>query len=532
MNGPRNLARVKATLALALFVSMIGYLVPVYSEGQRSTDRGTISQTTMPTWVPTGNLNVARDSHTATLLPNGKVLVVGGRANDILDSAELYDPAAGTWSVVGHMSVPRVGHAAALLSDGRVLVVGGDTSNAPPNFGRTATAELYDYRTGTWSTTGNMTAIRSGHTATLLQNGKVLVAGGFYSDTIRTAELYDPATGTWSNTGSLNVARYWHTATLLLDGRVLVAGGSDDGDLASTLSDAELYDPATGRWGTTDKLSTSMVLHTATLLQTGKILVAGGYRPTFPNGFAMPISLSSAELYDPAAGTWSNTGNLNASRDGHTATMLPGGEVLVVGGEAWHGQYPNLQVETLSSAESYDSKIGGWAGTSSLNATRSRHTATLLADGRVLVAGGGGLAGAELYGAAVVPPGTIGPGFTGSWYDPAQSGHGLFIEVLPGSRLYAAWFAFNPAGTQQTWFTGVGTYSGSSASITAVEQPTGGRWIPNFDPYQVVRNAWGTLTFTFTDCDHGSVEFNSVAGYGMGSMNLTRLTQPAGLSCP
>ena len=262
-----------------------------------------------------------------------------------------------------------------------------------------------------------------------------------------------------------------------------------------------------------------MIFHTATLLQSGKVLVAGGYRPTFPNGLLLPVSLSGAELYDPAAGTWSNTGSLNAGRDWHTATMLPDGEVLIVGGEAWHGQYPNLQFEILSSAELYDSKTGGWAGTSSLTA-RSRHTATLLADGRVLVAGGG--AGAELYSAAVVPAGTINPGITGSWYDPAQSGHGLFIEVLSDSRFYVAWFAFNPAGTQQAWFTGVGTYRGDTATITAVEQPTGGRWIPNFDPAQIVRSAWGTLTFTFTDCDHGRVDFNSVAGYGSGSMTKKR----------
>jgi hypothetical protein len=126
----------------------------------------------------------------------------------------------------------------------------------------------------------------------------------------------------------------------------------------------------------------------------------------------------------------------------------------------------------------------------------------------------------------------IGPGITGSWYDPAQSGHGLLIEVLPDNRFYAAWFAFNPAGTQQAWFTGVGSYSGNTATITSVEQPAGGRWIPNFDPSQIVRNAWGTLTFTFTDCNHGTVNFNSMIGYGTGSMNLTRLTLPAGLSCP
>ena len=127
---------------------------------------------------------------------------------------------------------------------------------------------------------------------------------------------------------------------------------------------------------------------------------------------------------------------------------------------------------------------------------------------------------------------SIGPGFTGSWFDPTQSGHGLMLEVLSDHRLLAMWFAFNPEGNQQSWFGGVGTYSGATATITDVALPTGGRWIPNFNPNAIVRNPWGTLTFTFTDCAHGRVDFNSVRGYGSGSMNLLRLTQPAGLTCP
>ena len=126
----------------------------------------------------------------------------------------------------------------------------------------------------------------------------------------------------------------------------------------------------------------------------------------------------------------------------------------------------------------------------------------------------------------------IGPGITGAWYDPEQDGHGLFIEVLPGNRFFAAWFAFDPAGTQQSWFTGVGTYFGDRATITDVELPTGGQWIPNFDPGRIVLNHWGRLTFVFTDCNHGRVDFDSVFGYGGGGMNLTRLTEPEGLTCP
>jgi plastocyanin len=146
--------------------------------------------------------------------------------------------------------------------------------------------------------------------------------------------------------------------------------------------------------------------------------------------------------------------------------------------------------------------------------------------------GGTGMAGAITVQAAPAAV-NIGPGFTGAWYDPAQSGHGLFLEVLQNNSLLAWWFTFNPAGTEQSWFGGVGTYSGSTATITQVTQTTGGRWIPNFDPSKLTQVAWGSFTFTFTDCNHGRVDFNSpVPGYGTGSMSLTRLTQPAGLSCP
>jgi hypothetical protein len=127
--------------------------------------------------------------------------------------------------------------------------------------------------------------------------------------------------------------------------------------------------------------------------------------------------------------------------------------------------------------------------------------------------------------------GSIRPGFTGGWYDPAQSGHGLFIEVLPESRVQVTWFSFNPEGTSQAWFVGSGTYAANKATISAVVQPTGGRFVPNFDPNRVTPTPWGSLKLTFSDCAHGVVEFMSTAGYGVGSMRLERLTLPAGLAC-
>jgi N-acetylneuraminic acid mutarotase len=320
-----------------------------------------------PSWSYTGSLNQARYSHTATRLPNGKVLVAGGYAgNSYLSSAELYDPITGTWSSTGNLNAARAGHTATLLQNGKVLIVGDNS------------AELYDPATGMWSVTGNLNAARSSHTATLLPNGKVLVAGGGYGGNgyLNSAELYDPATATWSNTGSLNTDRFNHTATLLSNGKVLVAGGRRAG---LELNSAELYDPATGTWSITGNLNAAREYHTATLLPNGKVLVTGAY-----DGLSV---LNSAELYDPATGTWSYTGNLNTGRYRHTATLLPNGSVIVAAG-SWcdfiFGCFP------LIGADLYDPTTGTWSGTASLNTARAfGHTATLLLNGKVLVAGGG-----------------------------------------------------------------------------------------------------------------------------------------------
>ena len=341
-------------------------------------------------WVPTGKMNVARSGHTATLLRNGKVLVVGGTStgSDHLDSAELYDPATGTWSLTGYMSVPRGSHTATLLADGRVLVAGGFAGATPAAFHFTNAAELYEPATGTWTQTGSMGTVRIAHTATLLQDGRVLVAGGLSQGPDKTAELYDPATGTWARTGNLNFARVRFTATLLQDGRVLAARGTNDtdsdGDAISTLSSAELYDPASGNWTPIASAIASSVDHTATLLPSGKVLVVGGS----PNDFA-GAALADSELFDPGTGTWMQTGSLASARSGHTATLLPNGNVLVAGGDA-----------TGRAAEQFDPIAATWSSVSSLKTARFGAIAALLPDGRVLVAGGS-TASAELYGPPV-----------------------------------------------------------------------------------------------------------------------------------
>ena len=287
-------------------------------------------------WTVTGSLNDGRLLHTATLLPDGRVLVAGGWPDHTnrgpLSSAELYHPATGNWTRTIGMHENRVGHTATLLYNGRVLVVG--TQRGDPN-----SAELYDPAAANWSLAGSTTTPRVGfHTATLLRNKMVLVAGGYdgLNHICANAELYDPVTRTWTATGSLATVRHDHTATLLANGKVLVTGGAnDDGILAS----AELYDPATGNWTPTGSLNVARWEHTATLLCDGKVLVAGGVN--------RESAVASVEIYDPATGNWTLTGNLNNARALHSATVLSGGFVLVTGGNSAGGGF-------LESAELYN----------------------------------------------------------------------------------------------------------------------------------------------------------------------------------
>jgi len=326
----------------------------------------------------TGSLATARSSQTATLLPSGKVLVAGG---DDGGSCELYDPASGTWATTGSLIVPRGAHTATLLLTGKVLVAGG---------AGVSTTELYDPATGTWSATGSLAQARFFHTATLLADGKVLVAAGFdtsFNGVLRSAELYDPASGTWSMTvGRMTRGRANHRATLLADGKVLVAGGNNASGTQEFAS-AELYDPASGIWSMTGDLTTARSRPSMTLLRNHLVLVAGGQNFNSGEG-----NLASTEIYDPARGTWRRAGDLPLGIWGHTATLLPNGMVLVTGG---------ISSTIIANAEIYNPKTGVWSPTNLLTIPRILHTATLLGNGTVLIAagessGGGEVASAEL----------------------------------------------------------------------------------------------------------------------------------------
>jgi hypothetical protein len=355
----------------------------------------TCARAQVNTFTATGNLVISpRYQHTATLLSDGRVLITGGltystttpSTSSTLASAELYDPTTLAFASTSNMTASRSAHTATLLNNGQVLISGG----AGTTGAELASVELYDPTTGVFTATGSMSTGRAAHTATLLSNGKVLIAGGYDSTGIPsvTAELYDPTTGVFTLTGSMSTARQAHTATLLSNGKVLMAGGgnSTSGELAS----AEVYDPSTGTFSTTGSMTDPRYSHTATLLNNGKVLVAAGWGATPPSCEQSPV-WNTAELYDPTVGTFTATGNTIAPRYLHTATLLNNNLVLLAAGDMGPTSNPDCGLElpgTLGFAESYDPAAGTFAKAADLLSPRESHTATLLNDGTVLIAGG------------------------------------------------------------------------------------------------------------------------------------------------
>src|ERR1017187_5599342 len=304
---------------------------------------------------PTGNLQDGRWFHTATLLPTGKVLVAGGAVYEDYgscfagkDSAELYDSALGTFAFTGTMTSRRYAQTSTLLQDGAVLITGGfsfdfsacDQDGTSPAL---SSGEIYDPSNGSFAPTGSMAEVRGGHTATLLTNGKVLIAGG-------------------NNTGGDDLLPFFH-----LDGSVT----------------AEVYAPATGLFTSTGNMVTPRVGQTATLLANGDVLIAGGWSAS------QNASIAAAELYHPATGAFTPTGSMTSPRTGHTATLLPDGKVLIAGGAQTIFAYSD-------SAEIYDPATGSFLATGSMAVNRCSHTATLLPNGTVLLVDGGSLV-TEIY---------------------------------------------------------------------------------------------------------------------------------------
>lgn len=342
-------------------------------------------------WSPTASMSVARIDHTATRLPDGRVLVAGGVTTGPAPTAtaEVFDPDAGTWSPAASMRLARSRHVAIALPDGEVLVAGGQLAD------RTATtsAEIYDAGTDTWTPTSSMSVARSNFTATLLLDGRVLVTGGVSNGGVeKSAEIYDPLRARWQPAGKMTNRRFDHAAARLPDGRVLVVGGANaSGDCVWTRT-AELYTPATGTWRAATPMATPRGLPALAPLPDGRALAAGGL--TMPaNCGAGSNATRTAELYDASADRWSPTGSMGTARRVFGWAQLIDGRVLVAGGRNDAGML-------LDSAELYDSESEKWRSAGSLPPARAGAALTALADRRVLAAGGGGptpLANADVY---------------------------------------------------------------------------------------------------------------------------------------
>jgi hypothetical protein len=491
------------------------------------------TSTNVGPWTTTGAMTAPRASDTQTLLQNGKVLVTGGGffsglISNVSASAELYDPASRTFSATATMAKPRAFQTATLLNNGKVLVSGGSSAsvNGSTSMGALTSAEIYDPSTGTFSFTGSMTSTRVYQTATLLENGTVLIVGGTDSsgNILSSAELYNPVTGTFSATGTMSAPRFGHTATLLASGKVLIAGGesvsnSTDVDLSST----ELYDPTTGLFTVTGSLLVGRESATATLLNNGNVLIAGGFE--FPADV-----LPEAEVYNSSTGIFSATGSMGTPRNLHSALLLADGTVLVIGGDDGS--------TALASAEIYTPTTGKFTPTWTMSTARAFFAATTLSDGSVLVSGGVGNHGATtlLASAEVYPPTSSSAAATASEFtvdNPVPSISSLSATSAPsGSQVTITGNNFNTSSEvllngfaipsygdlstpDQIWFyTGdVGSYS------VAVNNPSPGGGVSNTATLNVtvgievtpVRGLWSEgSTNSFSAAVSGTTDTNVI----------------------
>ncbi len=338
------------------------------------------------TFAETAAMTTPRARHTATLLTSGKVLITGGYGptgfSPPLATAELFDPSTGSFTPTGSMSTPRAGHTATLLADGTVLIAGGRSGIED-----LATAELYDPSSGTFASTGSMNALRGLNNAALLADGRVLVAGCSIPCNSGIAEIYNPAAGAFATAGNSRTSG--GTVTLVADSRVLTTGGG----CSANGGNAQLFDPGVDLFSFTGLFPNACDdINNATLLTNGKVLFAGN-----EENDGTP---AAAELYDPAAGTFANLGHTIGPHEYSASILIPDGTVLISGGQLPGGN-------GVSGAELYTPTTGTFSLTGSMTAGRHEHTATLLPDGTILIAGGYSLwpsstASAEVYHPAVL----------------------------------------------------------------------------------------------------------------------------------
>lgn len=349
-------------------------------------------------FVGAAALSVARGWHSATLLPDGKILVAGGSvgtvgltgADAVRDSAELFDPATMTNAVLpAAMTSRRLGHSATLLpgfgnGPDRVLLVGGlATAFEGPGgtLETTPTAEVYDPASQTFTAVGSMSIGRAFHSATRLADGRVLIVGGT-GDGLEalpaSAEVFDPVANTFTSVAAPLVGRLAHTATLLPSGKVLIAGGFSHQGIApfptGELASAELFDPVQNAFEPLPSMTIPRGLHTASPLPDGRVLLVGGTVAT------------AAEIFDPVATTFVPTvGVMSARRISHAASVLPNGKVLISGGaSSFDDPTPRADAEIYDPVSEQFTQIEPTVDID----VRWDHESVLLLDGRVALIGG------------------------------------------------------------------------------------------------------------------------------------------------
>ncbi|MBI4375947.1 MAG: fibronectin type III domain-containing protein [Elusimicrobia bacterium] len=325
-------------------------------------------------WNAGASMNGPRANHTSTVLPDGRILVAGGNNGpNVLRSSDLFDPVTRSFSAAGTLRDARDLHTATLLPSGRVLVAGGFSTNELST-GSISRAEIFYVESMTWAPTSPMSSPRDSHGAVLLADGNVLVTGGYITDVgyLDSAEIYITTAGIWVPVASMSAARALHSATLLQDGRVLVVGGIASNGLPQ--GTVEIYDPASNSWSAGAPIA-SVFGHRATLLPDGRVLITGG-----KNSFG---ETNHSVIYDPRANAWSNTGNaINASRFDHTAMLLPSGVVMITGG------HRSLSGNSLATVETYSISADSWQIVGQLAQSRAAHTVAIARDGNVFAIGG------------------------------------------------------------------------------------------------------------------------------------------------
>ena len=332
------------------------------------------SSVSAQSWQYTGSLSMEKRTGILTTLPNQTAIYVGGAdASGIaLNTCELYDPATASWNIAAAMAIGRERHTATLLPDGQLVVIGGNTSPEYDYSIPTGSIEIYDYTKNQWSNGGSLLLPRQNHTSTLLQNGTILITGGYTGSGITSSvEIYDPSTGKCINAAPLMLARHDHSATLLNDGRVIIVGGRDGGSGSDYFNESEIYDPSTNTWQVIGNMAQARIKGSLVCFSDGSVIASGG-RNT-PN-----TSAPGSEVLTGSLMNWTSTSPMFQPVTWQTTDLMPNDRLLVTGGivdDNWSNSFTGVMTPTC---EWYDKQNQRWFYAPQLNQARSYHASCFI----------------------------------------------------------------------------------------------------------------------------------------------------------